>query len=196
MSQFIHIKESSQKELEFNNPGNYTVFFHNISGVFSFVIKSSGVHLNIYGLLIGQNDDVFTIKTIQKHQAPASSSNLLIKGVFTGESKMRYQGLIRIEKEGQQSHAYQKNQNLILSPNTFVESKPFLEILANDVFCTHGSTTGKINEDSLYYLQTRGVPKKQAELLIVRGFMNDVIEKVEAFGVKLKDKIFNAYKFD
>src|SRR3989338_1146295 len=104
--------------------------------------------------------------------------NLFIRGVFFDESKFLYQGLIRIEKNAQKSHAYQKNQNLIMSKNCFVDSRPFLEILANDVFCTHGSTTGGLNEEQLYFLQSRGLEKAQAAELLVLGFVDDLLGKM------------------
>ena len=105
----------------------------------------------------------------------------MIKGVFDGSSRFIYQGLIKIEKSGQKSHAYQKNKNLILSSGVYVDSRPFLEILANDVFCTHGSTTGKINEESLFYLKSRGIDQKNAEQLYVSGFIQEVIDKIKPY---------------
>ena len=66
-----------------------------------------------------------------------------------------------------------------MSPDTFVESKPFLEILTNDVFCTHGSTTGKLNKDQIHYVQSRGLNKKDAEAVLVKGFINEVYDKVK-----------------
>ena len=83
-------------------------FFIIFSGDFDFEIKSSGVDLNIYGLFVGKKTDYFQLKTNQYHIAPNSTSNLLIKGVFDDKSKFIYQGLIKIEKSGQKSHAYQK----------------------------------------------------------------------------------------
>ena len=118
------------------------------------------------------------METIQRHIAPESTSNLLIKGVFYDESKFIYQGLIRIEKEAQKSHAYQKNQNIIMSDKCFIDSRPFLEILANDVFCTHGSTTGKLNQKQIYYLQTRMLDKSAAEKLIIDGFIREITAKI------------------
>ncbi|MEK7177659.1 MAG: SufD family Fe-S cluster assembly protein, partial [Patescibacteria group bacterium] len=77
------------------------------------------------------------------------------------------------------SHAYQKNKNLILSSGVYVDSRPFLEILANDVFCTHGSTTGKINEESLFYLKSRGLNQKMAEELYISGFIQEIFDKIK-----------------
>lgn len=179
MATFINLNETQNHDITFDKGGSYVVFFHNISGKFIFNLAHSGVILDIFGLFTGKNADQFNIETIQRHTAPSAVSNLFIKGVFDGESRFNYQGLIRLEKDAQQSHAYQKNQNLILSPKTFVESKPYLEILANDVFCTHGSTTGKINEEHLFYLKSRGIHQEKAKSMIVNGFISEIIEKIK-----------------
>lgn len=184
MATFINLNEKPDHDLVFDKAGSYVVFFHNISGKFTFNLAKSGVELDIFGLFTGKNSDQFTIETIQKHTAPSAVSNLFIKGVFDDKSRLNYQGLIRLEKDAQQSHAYQKNQNLILSPGTFVESKPYLEILANDVFCTHGSTTGKINQEQMFYLKSRGISTAEARKAIVAGFVYEIIEKVQ---VKVPD---------
>ena len=181
MTSFINLNLTKQSKLTFNKPGDYTVFFQNLSGEFDFKIISSGVNLDIFGLFIGKKSDNFELKTNQYHIAPGSTSNLLIKGVFDDNSKFIYQGLIKIEKSGQKSHAYQKNKNLILSPGVFVDSRPFLEILANDVFCTHGSTTGKINEESLFYLKSRGLNQSKAEKLYVSGFIQEITDKIKPY---------------
>lgn len=172
----IQIKEvqNGEKKLVFNRPGDYNVFFENISGNLVFDIKSSGVNLNIYGIYIGRRTDQFKINTVQNHIAPSSTSNLLIKGVFFDSSKFYYRGLIKIEKNAQKSHAYQKNQNLTLSSDCFIDSRPYLEILANDVFCTHGSTTGRLDQEQMFYTKARGLSEKQAEKLLVEGFINEI----------------------
>ncbi len=178
---YIDLNKTRQNKLVFDRPGNYTVFFYNLSGEFDFKINSGGVNLEILGLYHGKKEESFKLKTNQYHIAPGSTSNLLIKGVFEDQSKFLYQGLIKIEKSGQKSHAYQKNKNLILGDKVFVDSRPFLEILANDVFCTHGSTTGKINEESLFYLKSRSLDQKMAEQLLISGFIQEILEKIEPY---------------
>lgn len=177
--QLIDLRKNNKQHLVFDKAGQYVVFFENLSGKLIFDLVVSGIELFIYGLYTGKKASIFNIETIQRHTAPGSLSDLLIKGVFDDDSKFVYQGLIRLEKGAQQSHAYQKNQNLIISPNVFVDSRPFLEILANDVFCTHGSTTGKINNDQVLYVQSRGISKKEAQKLLVQGFTQEVILKVK-----------------
>lgn len=183
MYKFINLNKEKKARISFDKPGDYVVFFHNMSGKFFFELNSAKVNLDIYGLFTGKNKDQFNIETVQHHKAPYSTSNLLIKGVFEDESKFIYQGLIRIEKRAQKSHAYQKNQNLILSEKCFVDSRPFLEILANDVFCTHGSTTGKLNQEQLYYLETRGISSQNGRKLLTQGFIEDIFDQLKKKGI-------------
>jgi Fe-S cluster assembly protein SufD len=179
---FIDIAKNTQSVYEVNESGKHIFFAHNISGNITVDIKVSDAHVLIYGLFVGRNKDTFTLHTTQHHMAPNSTSDLLIKGVFFDDSRFVYEGLIRLEKEGQKSHAYQKNQNLILSKNVFIDSRPFLEILANDVFCTHGSTTGRLNAEQLLYLQNRGIPLVKAQEVLTNGFINDLFVKMENEG--------------
>lgn len=185
MTKFVNLNHIAERNLTLKKPGKYVVFFKNLSGKFIFDLKARGIDLQILGLFVGKNKDQFKLETIQRHIAPDSTSNLLIKGVFYNESKFIYQGLIRIEKEAQKSKAYQKNQNLIMSDKCFVDSRPFLEILANDVYCTHGSTTGKINQNQLYYLETRMLDKKAAEKLLIEGFIQEIPAKIKQYGYKI-----------
>ncbi len=178
MVTFIDLAREKKQRLIFNKPGEYVIFMHNISGKFIFDIRAKEVQLDIYGLYVGKTKDDFSVHTVQNHSAPSSTSNLFIKGVFYDYSKFHYQGLIRIEKQAQKSHAYQKNQNIIMSPFAFIESKPYLEILANDVFCTHGSTTGRLNNEQLFYAETRGLDQEEAKQLLVDGFVNEIVFKI------------------
>lgn len=178
MVKFINIVGDG-KHIDLKEPGDYVAFMHNKSGSFVFNLESPKINLDIYGLYVGKKNDDFRVETIQNHKSPNSTSNLFIKGVFDDASKFHYQGLIRIEKKAQKSHAYQKNQNLILSPGTYVESEPYLEILANDVFCTHGSTTGRLNDEELFYLKSRGLDQKRAEKLLVSGFIRDIVDRIQ-----------------
>lgn len=179
MVKFIDLNKTQISKLTFDKAGDYLVFFYNLSGKFLFDIKVPRVNLNIYGLFIGRQTEQYIIDTIQYHRAASSVSNLFIKGVFYDYSKFTHHGLVRIEKKAQKSHAYQKNQNLMLSPYCFIESKPFLEILADDVFCTHGSTTGRLDEEQLFYVRSRGLNDKAAEKLLVDGFINEITNQIK-----------------
>lgn len=134
--------------------------------------------VNVIGLVIGRGNNKIAIHTKQIHEAPETTSNLLVKAVLFDKAEFAYDGIIRIEKNAQKSDAYQKNENLLLSGDAHVRSDPVLEILANDVRCTHGSTTGRINEDQLWYLMSRGLSISQAKQLLVEGFFENATEAI------------------
>lgn len=183
-TQLITITENDSK-LVFDKPGSYVVFFKNISGSISCKITSPHVELFMFGLYDMDEEKKYTIHTEQIHEAPDSYSDLLLLSVMRDKSSLAFAGKIRIEKKAQKSHAYQKNQNLILSENAFVDSRPILEILADDVFCTHGSTTGPLSKDELLYLEVRGIQRQAAEHLLVEGFRNKVYHRIKELGVSL-----------
>lgn len=183
---FIDVNKCPKEKYLIDKPTHYVLFLYNYSGLLEVKIASKSAHVSIFGLFIGKNKDDFKLRTIQHHSEGQNFSNLLIKGVFFDESRFIYEGLIRIDKNSQKTHAYQKNQNLIIGKNSFVDSRPFLEILANDVFCTHGSTTGQLNKGQLYYLETRGLPQKKAQQLLIEGFVNDLFGKIEELGYRQK----------
>ena len=103
--------------------------------------------------------------------------------------------MIRVENEAQQTNAYQENRNLMLSPKAHADSIPGLEILANDVRCTHGSTTGQVDREQLFYLMARGLSRQEAERIIVRGFFQDILDRIDlepvrdALGAALESRI-------
>jgi Fe-S cluster assembly protein SufD len=186
---FIDVRKNPKETYKVTHPGKHIFFIYNHSGKINIDIETKNAEVYIFGLFIGHDKDNFTLNTVQHHKEQESLSDLFIKGVFFDESRFVYEGLIRLEKSAQKSHAYQKNQNLIMSPGCFVDSRPFLEILANDVFCTHGSTTGKLNKDELLYLQTRGLNKEVAEKLMIQGFVTDLFSRMQKLGIK--DEIKN-----
>lgn len=132
----------------------------------------------IYGVFVNSQDHAIKLHTLQQHEAEGTTSNLLVKSVLLGASSFSYDGAIRVEKGGQKTDAYQRNENLLLSDAAFAQSKPSLEILADDVRCTHGATLGSVDAEQLFYLATRGIAPHQAKYLIVEGFLESVLAKV------------------
>ena len=184
MTSFVNVSNSKKTKYIVGKPGKHVFFLFNYSGRLHIEIKSRDAEVFIYGIYIGRGTDNFKLESVQHHLVGQNVSDLLIKGVFFDESKFIYEGLIRIEKKAQKSNAYQKNQNLLMSPKVFVDSRPFLEILANDVRCTHGSTTGRLDAEQIYYLRSRGLDMKKAEKVLIDGFIEDVFNKMEALGYK------------
>ncbi len=164
------------------------------NGDVKIIISGAKAKVQILGIIVGCGKQKIELYTLQDHKKPESVSDLLIKSVLFDEAKFNYKGLIKIEKDAQKSNAYQKNQNLLLSKSAWADSRPYLEILANDVRCTHGATVGNIDKDQLYYLQTRGLSKESATKLIVEGFCQDVLNRInddkirEEISIKLYKK--------
>ncbi len=133
--------------------------------------------------------------TFQEHMAPSTTSDFAFKGALRDEARAVWRGMIRVEEGAQQTNAYQENRNLLLSKTAHADSIPGLEIMANDVRCTHGATLGQVDRDQLFYLMTRGLTRTEAERLIVRGFFQDVLDRVElepvreALGAALEARI-------
>jgi Fe-S cluster assembly protein SufD len=117
--------------------------------------------------------------TYQLHAAPNTTSDFAFKGALRDEATAVWRGMIRVEEEAQRTNAYQENRNLMLSPTTHAVPIPGLEILANDVRCTHGATVGQVDREQLFYLMARGLSRGEAERLIVRGFFSDVLDRIE-----------------
>jgi Fe-S cluster assembly protein SufD len=116
--------------------------------------------------------------TRQNHLAPNTTSDLLFKGALLGESRSVWQGMIYVDPKASKTDGYQANRNLVLSQKARADSIPGLEILTDDVRCTHGATVGKIDQDLVFYLQSRGLPKKEAEKLIVEGFFDPIMQRI------------------
>lgn len=124
------------------------------------------------------SDTKATLHTLQHHRAHHTTSNLLVKAVLSDHASLVYDGAIRVEKEGQQTNAYQRNENLVLSDAVKVQSKPSLEILADDVRCTHGATVGTIDPEQRFFLQSRGLSATIAEHCIAEGFLHAAFESI------------------
>lgn len=141
-------------------------------------LASRGASATIFGFVMGRGDQSISMHTEQIHEAPETRSNLLVKAALYDEASFAYDGIIRVARRAQKSDAYQRNENLLLSPRARVRSDPALEILANDVRCTHGATTSAVNEDQLWYLMSRALPRSLAVRVLVEGFFQSTIGSV------------------
>jgi len=122
--------------------------------------------------------------TQQNHLAPNTTSDLLFKGALKGKSRSVWQGMIYVAPGAQKTDGYQANRNLILSEGARADSIPGLEILADDVRCTHGATVGKLEAEPLFYLKSRGIPQAEAEKLVVEGFFDPIFQRIPFEGVR------------
>jgi Fe-S cluster assembly protein SufD len=122
--------------------------------------------------------------TQQNHLAPHTTSDLLFKGALKGKSRSVWQGMIYVAKDAQKTDGYQANRNLVLSDQARADSIPGLEILADDVRCTHGATVGKLEQEPLFYLKSRGIPQAEAEKIVVEGFFDPIFQRIPFEGVR------------
>ena len=132
--------------------------------------------------------------TQQNHLAPHTTSDLLFKGALKGKSRSVWQGMIYVAPGAQKTDGYQANRNLVLSDGARADSIPGLEILADDVRCTHGATVGKLEAEPLFYLKSRGIPQAEAEKIVVEGFFDPIFQRIPFEGVRERFQEYIANK--
>jgi Fe-S cluster assembly protein SufD len=140
-------------------------------------VTGPGGRSELRSAYLGTGNQVHDIRTLQDHDAPRTSSDLLCKGAVAGRARSVYTGLIRIRHGAVRSEAMQTNHNLVLDEDAHADSVPNLDIAENDVRCSHASTIGPVDEDQQYYLESRGIPPVHAERLIVQGFFDDIVDR-------------------
>ena len=137
-----------------------------------------GGRSDLLAVAVAKNQQEFDARTLQDHVSPHTASDLLYKNALEDRARTIFGGLIRVEPHAHFADAYQKVRNLLLSDDAEANSMPGLEILADNVRCTHGATSGQVDEDELFYLRTRGISTKVAQRLIVTGFLDEVIQRL------------------
>jgi Fe-S cluster assembly protein SufD len=141
-------------------------------------LAGQGATSRVTGAYFADGEQHLDYDTFQEHIAPNTTSDFAFKGALRDEATTVWRGMIRVEHEAQKTNAYQENRNLLLSERAHADSIPGLEILANDVRCTHGATLGQVDREQLFYLMSRGLSRSEAERLIVRGFFQDVLDRI------------------
>ncbi|MGE5689601.1 MAG: Fe-S cluster assembly protein SufD [Pseudomonadota bacterium] len=158
-------------------------------------LAGAGATSRVTGAYFADGDQHLDYDTFQEHIAPRTESDFAFKGALRDRATTVWRGMIRVEHDAQQTNAYQENRNLMLSPKAHADSIPGLEILANDVRCTHGSTTGQVDREQLFYLMARGLTRQEAERIIVRGFFQNILDRIDlepvrdALGAALESRI-------
>jgi Fe-S cluster assembly protein SufD len=142
-------------------------------------LAGAGATSRVTGAYFADGVQHLDYDTFQEHMAPATTSDFAFKGALRDEARAVWRGMIRVEEGAQKTNAYQENRNLLLSKRAHADSIPGLEIMANDVRCTHGATLGQVDRELLFYLMTRGLTRSEAERLVVRGFFQDILDRVE-----------------
>jgi Fe-S cluster assembly protein SufD len=146
-------------------------------------LEGSGARSDMLGLYFGERDQHFDHFTRQDHKVPYATSDLLYKGALDGKTHAVFRGLIKVVPRAQRTDAYLTNRNLLLSKQAQATSLPNLEIEADDVRCSHAATVGHLDDEELFYIMSRGVPRREAERLVVFGFFADVLARLPLPGV-------------
>jgi Fe-S cluster assembly protein SufD len=158
-------------------------------------LAGPGATSRVTGAYFSDGTQHLDYDTFQEHMAPSTTSDFAFKGALRDESTCVWRGMIRVERDAQRTNAYQENRNLLLSEKAHADAIPGLEILANDVRCTHAATIGQVDREELFYLMSRGLSKPEAERLIVRGFFSEILDRIElepvreALGAALEARI-------
>ena len=165
-------RESSALSLNIHLGGAYSRF-ESLSR-----LTGEGARSDLLAVSVGDGKQEFDARTLQDHISPHTNSDLLYKNALSGRARSTFGGLIRVEPRAHFTDAYQKVRNLLLSDDAEANSMPGLEILADNVKCSHGATSGQVDEEEMFYLRARGIPNEVARQLLVGGFLNEAIERL------------------
>src|SRR5438270_3299698 len=138
----------------------------------------TGSVAELAGVFFSDHDQRFSMNTLSDHNAIATNAETLVKGVLTDQSRVEFEGMIRVQPKAQQTASFLSDHTLLLSDECRSESIPGMEIGANEVSASHGATTGQIDEEQLFYLMVRGIPRDEAERIIVQGFFEPVLQRI------------------
>ena len=138
-------------------------------------LTGPGAEAHLKGLYLCNASEKVNFRILMHHRAPGCKSTQLFNGVAGGEARVSFNGTIVVAPDAQQTEAYQENHNIVLTDSARVDTKPQLEIYADDVKCSHGATVGQLNQDEIFYMRSRGIPEKEAKTLQMLSFLSPVI---------------------
>ena len=168
-----------QRKDSISNFHTYSFSGATIRNNLNILLKDKNCYANMYGFYAVKNKSHIDNHTTVDHMDENSISNEHYKGIVEGGSRGVFNGKIYVRQKAQKTNAFQSNNNILLSDNAKVNTKPQLEIWADDVKCSHGCTVGQLDEDALFYLMSRGIPKKEATSILLSAFSSDITEKIE-----------------
>ena len=143
----------------------------------NFELAGENADAQIGALMFGSGSAIHDLRTSQHHTSPHSSSSLAVKNILSDSSRAAFAGLIRVEEEAQKTQSYQSCRSLLVSEKARASGMPVLEILANDVMCSHGCAVSRPDKEQMFYMKSRGIGEKAAQNLLLGGFANEILEK-------------------
>jgi Fe-S cluster assembly protein SufD len=158
-------------------------------------LVGNGASSEVVGLYFGEEDQTLDYRMVIVHEGQSTTSDVFLKGAVEDDAQSVFTGLLRIEKEAARTSTFETNRNLVLSENAKAHSVPNLEILCNDVMCGHASSVGPLEAEHLYYLQSRGLSHARAERLLIRGFFQEVIDRlpIEGLEAPVSEEVFRRF---
>ena len=150
------------------------------------LLEGPGASSEMLGLVFGHDSQHYDLRTLQEHLAPHTLSDLLYKNAVKDQARSIFSGMIRVHQGAQKTNAFQANRNLILSDGAKADSIPNLEIMANDLRCTHGSATSRLHEEHLFYLMSRGLRRLDAVRMVVEGFFAELVDRIPLDAVRAR----------
>lgn len=158
-------------------------------------LNGDGASSEVVGIYFGEGDQTLDYRMLIDHHGKRTSSDVFLKGAVEDDAQSVFTGLLRIEKEATRTSTFETNRNLVLSDNAKAQSVPNLEILCDDVVCGHASSVGPLEQDHLYYLQSRGLGRERAERLLIRGFFQEVIDRLPLANVAapVSEEVFRRF---
>ena len=148
------------------------------------VLDGEGLEAVLNGLYLTHGNRLADHHMVVEHARPRCASHEYFNGILAGKSRGVFHGRILVQPDAQQTDAKQTNKNILLSPEATVNTKPQLEIYADDVKCTHGATIGQLNPESVFYLRARGIPRETARRMLIHAFAGEIIDRVRCTPIR------------
>lgn len=186
----VHTRTIKNNFTEIQKDGRYNHYNINLPGIklcrnnSEIFVKGSNVNSELFGLTIANDTQLIDNHTAIHHAVPHTESHQLYKGIVLDNAQLVFNGKIFVYEDAQKTNAFQQSNNLLLSPNATVNAKPQLEIFADDVKCSHGSTIGQLDQNAIFYLKSRGIGEESAKKMMIGAFAYDVTDKISNTTVK------------
>lgn len=175
-----HIDKTEAYQLRGSRFSHYNMSFGGslVRNDINSMLDAEGIQTDFYGLFLINGSQHFDVHSYADHAKPHCESNELYKGILDDKARGVFNGKIMVRQDAQKTNAYQSNQNVLLSEAANIDTKPQLEIFADDVKCSHGATVGQMDAEALAYIRSRGIPEKLAQSMLIRAFCSEVVEAV------------------
>jgi Fe-S cluster assembly protein SufD len=192
----VNTTQTYQKAKSVFSTHTFTLSGSFVRNNLNMVLDDERIESHLYGLYLTNGHQVVDNHTLVDHRKPNCNSNELYKGIIEDKSSATFNGKIFVRKDAQQTNAFQSNKNILLSDEGTINTKPQLEIYANDVKCSHGTSTGKLDEDKIFYLRARGLSETSAKKMLMHAFASEVVEQItiESLRNYIEEKISKRFE--